>query len=287
VVVEDQEIEHYGIEVNEETKVATCWIASTAGKRFGLWVAKRHADFECVADMDLDGSFMGGVVLIKSDRKPRLKEYVYTGDTSARPFLFGLLRVTDDDSVLNSQQSYEEFGNIKVLFRHITDRKLSSVQTPQLSANDTIHERAKKVVTHRILFGQSTTIERPQTFETCMRQEKVATFIFRYRSIDLLRANRIVPHSPAPVKSVTTEGASASVSAKSSSVSRKRKAAVKEEEPSDVESDSEDEAAKREMAELQAKLDILAERLDRKHKHKKVKREARPVFLPGEVIDLT
>jgi hypothetical protein len=32
VVVENQEIEHYGVEMNEESKVATCWIASTAGK---------------------------------------------------------------------------------------------------------------------------------------------------------------------------------------------------------------------------------------------------------------
>jgi hypothetical protein len=32
IVVENQEIEHYEVEVNEESKVATCWIASTAGK---------------------------------------------------------------------------------------------------------------------------------------------------------------------------------------------------------------------------------------------------------------
>ena len=32
VVVEGLDIEHYAIEVNEETKVASCWIASTAGK---------------------------------------------------------------------------------------------------------------------------------------------------------------------------------------------------------------------------------------------------------------
>jgi hypothetical protein len=32
VVVEGQEIEHFAIAVNEETKVASCWIASTVGK---------------------------------------------------------------------------------------------------------------------------------------------------------------------------------------------------------------------------------------------------------------
>jgi hypothetical protein len=36
VVVENDEVEHYGIEVNEETKVVTCWIASTAGKVSGF-----------------------------------------------------------------------------------------------------------------------------------------------------------------------------------------------------------------------------------------------------------
>jgi len=32
VVVEDEKIEHYAIDVDEEEKLATCWIASTAGK---------------------------------------------------------------------------------------------------------------------------------------------------------------------------------------------------------------------------------------------------------------
>ena len=32
MVVEGEEVEHYEIRVNEETKVATCWIASTVGK---------------------------------------------------------------------------------------------------------------------------------------------------------------------------------------------------------------------------------------------------------------
>lgn len=31
-VVENEEVEHYHIDVNEEEKLATCWIASTAGK---------------------------------------------------------------------------------------------------------------------------------------------------------------------------------------------------------------------------------------------------------------
>jgi len=36
MVVKNKEVKHYGIlyeiEVNEKTKVATCWIASTVGK---------------------------------------------------------------------------------------------------------------------------------------------------------------------------------------------------------------------------------------------------------------
>jgi len=32
VVVEKEEVEHYSIEVDEEENLATCWIASTAGK---------------------------------------------------------------------------------------------------------------------------------------------------------------------------------------------------------------------------------------------------------------
>jgi len=32
IVVEDQEVEHYGIEVDEAARVATCWIASKEGQ---------------------------------------------------------------------------------------------------------------------------------------------------------------------------------------------------------------------------------------------------------------
>jgi uncharacterized protein involved in high-affinity Fe2+ transport len=32
LVVENAEVEHYKIEVDEQTQIATCWIASTAGK---------------------------------------------------------------------------------------------------------------------------------------------------------------------------------------------------------------------------------------------------------------
>ena len=37
VEVENQKIEHYGIDGNEETKVVTGWIASTAGKVESAW----------------------------------------------------------------------------------------------------------------------------------------------------------------------------------------------------------------------------------------------------------
>jgi hypothetical protein len=42
VIIEGQEIEHYAIEVNEETMVASCWIASTAGKVNVCFISKRR-----------------------------------------------------------------------------------------------------------------------------------------------------------------------------------------------------------------------------------------------------
>jgi len=54
VIIEGQEIEHYAIEVNEETMVASCWIASTAGKVNVRFLSKRrwnhqHSLGVCVA----------------------------------------------------------------------------------------------------------------------------------------------------------------------------------------------------------------------------------------------
>jgi hypothetical protein len=51
---------------------------------------KHHQNFDCVADLFLDGSWTRG----RTISKPVLFEDVFIGENSVRPFLFGVLNLT-------------------------------------------------------------------------------------------------------------------------------------------------------------------------------------------------
>ncbi|KAG6819639.1 hypothetical protein H0H93_009944, partial [Arthromyces matolae] len=153
-----------------------------------------------------------------------------------------------------------------------------------------VHERSKKAMKHKISLGDE--VKQPATqyqdFEiACV----ICRFIFKYRSLNILRADGIAPPaSPSPLP--TTKG--------------KRKAS----EAIDDDNDNKDRISKQpdgppplstELDEDEIQLKHLLEqvhsvksRISAKNgvkttskKAKKVKKEHRPVFLSGEVIDLT
>ncbi|KAJ3516565.1 hypothetical protein NLJ89_g1031 [Agrocybe chaxingu] len=282
VKVAGEEVEHHSIEVNEEKKLVSCWIASEEGKAFTIDVEKLQVNYPCVFYLFVDGNFATGRVFPAKRIKPLMMSGTPTGLDTEKPFLFSLLELTDDDSLLASSQSAKDIGEIKIDVHRASN--LQDFENPSFNRtvfydNKKVHERAKKATEHRVISGEEVKVA-PVRIQNITTHEQVAKFIFRYRSSRMLQANGLIARKPSPVEEPTSgEGET-----------RKRKSEVKE-ESEDEEEDTEEVEARREEAELLARLESIRNARDARNQtkppKKKIKEEPRPAFMRGEIIDLT
>ncbi|KAJ7015824.1 hypothetical protein C8F04DRAFT_1364360 [Mycena alexandri] len=166
-----------------------------------------------------------------------------------------------------------DLGTIKVDFclvqvsRKKTDRKWYVRHEPRI-----LHERSKKGMGHSIQFGPEFHRQNnPSKMTASHTIQSMARFNFKYRPIELLRAEGIAPLAPREERAATP--------------------------PNVVDLSMEVDEDDAEEAEIK-KLEMKLEALKNKRQPKQVKREASfevkkeikregPIFLPGEVIDLT
>lgn len=111
ILVDSKEVEHYKIEVDYQTKSATCWIASEEGKvrwycgffflpdfccfkHFAILLRKAHKLFDCVCKLKLDGHRINGHLIYKREVSPHIKSSVSVDQSTARRFVFAALKVT-------------------------------------------------------------------------------------------------------------------------------------------------------------------------------------------------
>ncbi|KAL4064627.1 hypothetical protein J3A83DRAFT_643511 [Scleroderma citrinum] len=150
----------------------------------------------------MDGSIHDGGILRPGPTKKRTQEGIRTSSTSLRPYMFSRLELTDEDEYLD--KSSKHLGEIRLdVWRAITESQSSTSSTyhgiPETEGK--IHERAKKALSHCIGYGSdvpTATIKFVST--TLIGAKPLATFIFRYREYNILRANGIIP-KPAENKS--------------------------------------------------------------------------------------
>jgi len=151
-----------------------------------------------------------------------------------------------------------------------------------------VHERSKKAIAHRVNYGSEIPRSCPKFSVNVV--ETLATFIFKYRPLEMLRANDIVPQNPEPREPQEHTLDTPPISETSSRKGEHSK--VKEEVESGSESET-DEDSMREKA-LLAELEKIRKGRhlkDSKRPKKKLKKELEDkplrVFTPGEIIDLT
>ncbi|KAJ7153675.1 hypothetical protein C8R46DRAFT_471510 [Mycena filopes] len=220
----------------------------------------------------VDGMKCGGLHLSRgrNGEGTALRDSVSTSPNTRRPLTFSQQALTDDDAYLNTAIS-PDLGTIKVEFaliepsRKKRERKWYVRDEPRI-----LHERSKKGMGHSV-FGPEYNRRNPTTMSGSHTLATLARFSFKYRPLELLRAEGIAP--PAP---------------------REERAGP----PSDVVDLSmdadEDDAEEAEIKQLEMKLDALKKKRQPvavKHEpslvvKKEIKREG-PIFQPGEVIDLT
>ncbi|GLB40681.1 hypothetical protein LshimejAT787_0805520 [Lyophyllum shimeji] len=275
ITVDGAKLPEYEVKLDDGAKTATCWIPSQAGKSFAInWRPLQPRPFDLDGQTCIDGLSIGGKLLRRNLTILRSQDHCITSSTTSRPLSFSSIQLTDDDAYLNSE-NIENLGDIVLGISRVEITGETQPKNRSGHMDWKVHERSKKAMVHRIKLGEE--VQRPDN-NRVMSTETIctlATFTFKYRSIDVLRADGIAPLDAAA----------------QSNTGCKRKAGKRGDassEDENHESDGEDEA------ELQAQLRLIQAKLAKKRgksKTKKIKTEpisvARPRLIPGEIIDLT
>jgi hypothetical protein len=148
VMVEDEEVQHYAINVDPVKREVSCWIASEAGKAFSVVWLESDLKYPSGGMLYLDGHPARSI--LRRNVNPVTFKHTVISDSSLVPFLFSPLVVTDDDTFLNSSPSFP-IGEIKlVIARTTVPQALEEAvyhAPPQLQK---VHERSKKAIVHRV-----------------------------------------------------------------------------------------------------------------------------------------
>ncbi|KAH7884284.1 hypothetical protein F5I97DRAFT_1929160 [Phlebopus sp. FC_14] len=195
----------YDVETSFQDNTVTCWIASEAGKTFSVVWQDRDTSrsHSLLGDVTIDGVSGGGGII--RPLPPHMKvtglmvsaelKYINTSVTTAKPLAFSKLQLTDEDEYLHSTPS--GLGEIVLTLRPgvVVGPGLQPANGPNL--NNKVHERSKKAFTHCIGFGDEIQVPMRHTLQVQHLTPKPSvTFVFRYRPLDRLIADGIVPSPP-------------------------------------------------------------------------------------------
>jgi len=247
IAVDDTPLQQYDIKMDTTSNSATCWIPSEVDKEFSIDWRKLVPETVCGGYVYLDGEYTACHILQETGLQSSSIRRVTISPTHYKPMVFSALDSTDDDLYLYSDSS-RQLGEIRleIWSVEIGEELIVTDVFPGVGKGK-IHERSKKAIAHQIKLGDEQLFQEPPIGVETTRVAHLATFVFKYRSIDLLRANGIVPPEP------RAEG--------------KRKANA-------VESDEEDADAK-ELKALRKKIsEIESRQAKKKSSSKKVKTES-------------
>ncbi|KAF9009335.1 hypothetical protein BDZ89DRAFT_1078499 [Hymenopellis radicata] len=198
VIIDGNRAEEYGVEISEEGRNATCWIASEVGKNFEISVEDVPI---CPSSyrLKVDGAEARGKVAQSKDKK-RVRTWrgQPISPTEIRPFVFSPIKLSDDDTLLDKIDfpSSQDLGTIVLYGGHCDLLKETQYKFQDISTVHSVHERMKKGVDHQITFGTPQGFASPRFgFRTKITGGEFS-FTFKYRPLALLQANGIAPREP-------------------------------------------------------------------------------------------
>lgn len=273
---------------SEDGRACSAWIPSKVGQAISIVWKDTDRSRATSADVLVDGTNCGGYILDTSRKWDEVcREYVRTSATEKRRLQFGALQLTDDDTYLTKDR--RNVGEISVaLWRCRVTRKGQTPMGGRRIESSLVHEKVKKGLAHTVTLGDAIKVA-PSTGKRSERldDEPLATFLFRYRGIDVLRANGIVAMS----KLLTSSSSESAASATDAEVGQKRKASEelvsgREVKPEIVDIEHLVQVEKRDR---QAEEEFRRARLEmlREQGRKNIKIEDVSTIISGEVIDLT
>ncbi|KAF8150153.1 hypothetical protein B0H34DRAFT_732773 [Crassisporium funariophilum] len=286
VQVDGQDTKLYGVVSDNSKKEVSCWIASAADKSFSVAVQKLDSAYDCGCYVYLDGSRASNILLPKEFMNiPQICREVYISDTTARPYKFFPVALTDDDRFLEGSASTRDVGEIKLAIYRLS-RPVPKVHgAPQAfycpPEERRVHERSKKAIAHQVHYGEEVTRQQPP-ISLARPIERLVTFIFKYRNLEMLQANDIAPRDPLPPR-IHSDASSLETTNGKRKISE-----VKVESETEKEGDySEDEDIARLRAEVERLQEAKRAKREAQRPKKKLKQEVQLFSVPGEVIDLT
>ncbi|KAJ6507202.1 hypothetical protein C8R47DRAFT_86855 [Mycena vitilis] len=273
VSIEGQEAPEYDVEISDDKKIITCWIASELGKKFSVHWKNSSYRQTTLGTIKMDGKSCGGKYIYAQNLPvTTVKEGVSDG-TTIQAFVFSSLALTDDDSYLGGNP-HPDLGLIELLIypvRTLPHTRVAAGMRASGTALSTlkVHERSKKAVTQQIALGESQKLEKRHDFVSAQRTgPDLVKFLFKYRPLDILRANGIAPQSSEPKQKAEPARAQRS--------QEDVKRVKKENKP--IVNDAKKSRVKREAD------DDIIDLTEDAPRGKRVKLEG---FVQGQVIDLT
>ncbi|KAF8557434.1 hypothetical protein OG21DRAFT_1520503 [Imleria badia] len=174
ILVDDEELGEYHVELVTPTRV-TCWIASEAGKTFGIeWRCHtKNRTKGNVGWVNIDGIMCGGL--------PMYPGHVGRGDTG------GMYSIDMDEDHLLHKEVPEGFGEVFVEIEHgklVKAPRIRNKDMRVLDGNDKFHEMSRKAAHHRVAFGPEKAREgRVSISNLVVNDEPSLFFVFKYRPI--------------------------------------------------------------------------------------------------------
>ncbi|KAF7315887.1 hypothetical protein MIND_00105300 [Mycena indigotica] len=268
IKIDGVDAEEYGVEVDEAERVVSCWIGSEVGKTFTVeWdihldyvstlCGRVYTDGVRCAGKYFTGTKPHHTFVARAERKlsslsclaPLLLVVCPASSDFSSP-----LEPADDDELLATGPNLPDLGVIELRVVPVELGESTAQETPATLPSLKLHEQSKKAITQQIQLGPA------RASSHCFRQctttgPHLVNFRFKYRPIEILRANGIAP----PLERKTSESPTRSESA----------------EPGQDVDDDVDEMKRLEEQLLAVKARVAAKQVDKKPRIKR------------ELIDLT
>jgi len=266
--VDDVALEEY--DVDQRGNTYSCWIASQAGKNFVIR-CKAEPLLESIAlNVYTDGAIATSPIFQASlaAREHSIQGCPISADT-VRPFAFSKVSLTDDETIAAAEQQLTNLGTIEIKIFRVAVLEISNFVSKELKLpnNSVIHERSKKMSMHHVTLQETVAGPTTKSATTILLDNApFATFIFRYRPKEFLRAQGIIPIESDADPSRSSNNSQASPDGVPPQ-ERKRKRRQRDVAGPTIEIDSDDDSAEQEirnlrqqMLRMQATLDALQQR---------------------------
>lgn len=198
VTVDGVDLPEFSEVIEQEKRTATCWIPSHAGKFFSFDLKRSITCHEFDGTIIIVKIIVDGIPSRWRLSGPTMRiSKMQTSMTTRSQFVFGELNFTDDDNYLEPDAN-KCLGEISIEYWKSRLTGMKTMPTfsnllPPSTAESKIHEHSKKALEHRAILGNSETAFTNPQWDVAIDLCKLASFTFKYRSIDMLRANGLAP----------------------------------------------------------------------------------------------